>query len=605
MSSFVIIDGLRKPTNEESRYYFAGLTGGPPTEAGWSNQLHPIAKRYVALGVNPSQDRPIIFAVRPLFPKIVSLLESTDSPWTWFTCIRIGYGAGTRLDQDNLNTKHPAVLLLNVEYGTTFEQIARVTRTIKDLLDQHNVPIHVEVRENTLYNHGASSGLSEHQSLPTLESVVQDNNYWMAADVDGENALSMSQETLPLLSTLGWEVSKTKSKVSDDYGTAGPFFNFEGSDDLFVSTCFHVLLPETMNPKSIKPGKPGPEVSQTCPYNFNKILHFVDGSVKKYANSSAAMEAREKVGRYDEWLKSRSGPQPEEPHQSERTMADVYKYGSAILAALNTVYDDKVPGKNEVIEGTGIKKRVVGKVYAAPEYRVIGTKGAIAEPEARGFLNDWALVKLDKNKFRKPSNKVYLGRTGKSWLTAQVEGAPELTLEQQRAVDQEVSSQNGFLRMNGNFASIQEDDPKQGKCGIPCVRVLKRGASTHLTFGVTNSVEACVRATRFSGKKNVGASFSWEQLLLVVPFSDQAINVDTRTGTRRTCFSTAGDSGSAVLDMYGTFIGQVVSGGGPGGPPNTELETLRAHMDVTFVLMAGPLMVDIERWTQKEPNLLP
>ncbi|KAK8016964.1 hypothetical protein PG993_015153 [Apiospora rasikravindrae] len=417
----------------------------------------------------------------------------------------------------------------------------------------------------------------------------------------------MSQETLPLLSTLGWEVSKTKSKKSDDYGTAGPFFSLEGSDDLFASTCFHVLLPETMNPKSIKPGKPGPEVSQACPYNFSKIMHFVDGTVKKYANSSAAMEAREKVGRYDEWLKSRSGPQPDEPHQSERAMTDVYEYGSAILAALDAVYDDRVPEKNEVIADTGIKKRVVGKVYAAPEYRVIGAKGVITEAEARGFLNDWALVKLDKNKFRKHSNKVYVGRAGSSWLTRQVEGAPELTLEQQRAVDQEVTSQNGFLRMNGKLASIQEDNPKQGK-----------------------------------GEK-VGASCSWE--LLVLPFSDQAMNVDSRTPTRRNCFSTGGDSGSAVLDVYGTFIGQLVSGG-PASPPNSiyvkenertwrgqaqaegsgdpgkptifergklaqeatpedpELGTLSADMDVSFVHVASQLMADIERWTEKKPILL-
>ncbi|KAK6860756.1 hypothetical protein PG995_004392 [Apiospora arundinis] len=201
MSSFTV-DGLRKPTHDESRFYFVGLSGGNllartntqerpwqgcPTEPGWSGRKHLIAKIYVAVGIHPSVDQLIIFTLRPLFPQIVAILESANAPWTWFTGVRIGYGS--RVDKYSLNSTHPLVLLLNVEYGTTFEGIAGVTRTIKNLLDQHKVPVHVEVRENTLHDHGASSGLPQHQNVPTLEAVVQDNKNWMVNGKSYDNRL--------------------------------------------------------------------------------------------------------------------------------------------------------------------------------------------------------------------------------------------------------------------------------------------------------------------------------------------------------------------------------------------------------------------------------
>ncbi|KAK7913974.1 hypothetical protein PG985_011677 [Apiospora marii] len=532
--SSITIDGLKKPTSDESQYYFAGLGGGKlivrtnsqtrpwqgcPTEDGWNGRKHPIAKRYVAL----------------------------------------------------------------------------------------------EVRENAVYEHGASTGLSAHKNIPTLESIVQDNSYWMnAADDqrDQRDARLASEETLHLLSTLGWEVAPTKSTKQTEYGTAGPFFSLEGSDELFASTCYHVLLPELEKPKSIKAGKAGPQVSQACPWRVTRALSYMQTVLKRYEGSPTIMGAVEEVKRYDEWLKSRSGPQPQEPLQPERARANVYKYMSSIHTALDTIYDDKPPGKdNEIIRGSGLKKRLIGNVYAAPEYEVVGTNGVISDPKSRGFLNDWALVKLNKEKFKKASNKMYLGKEGLDTFRQDgLDSAPELTETQHDALEREINSNNGFVRMNGQIANIQPDIPKQGKSGIPCIRVFKRGASTNLSFGVTNSIEACC---------------------------------DRGTGPPRNIFSTGGDSGAAVLDQYGNFIGQLVSGG-PSGPstdfykpnnertwrgqvegsgdpgeptihesgklphevvPEREPETLKAAMDVSFVHMSGPMMTDIQRWVGSKPSL--
>ncbi|KAK8121696.1 hypothetical protein PG984_010366 [Apiospora sp. TS-2023a] len=457
----------------------------------------------------------------------------------------------------------------------------------------------------------------------------------------------MSLWMLPLLSTLGWEMAKTASQVGDEYGTAGPFISLAGLDELFALTCFHVLLPETENPKPVKPGKSDIKVSQVCGDTFAELFSEVQKEVGKFESSDEDMSEVAKVKAYDDWKKSGDGPMPDEPSQAERSNVDCYKYGLATIAALNTVYDDK-NADGSVEKGTGLKKRLVGSAYAAPEYRVCGAKGAITDPKARGFLNDWALVKLDKEKFKKPRNEVFLGELGKRTLLGSYQAVPQLTKRQERGIMEPITSNNGFLRMNGHIANIQDDSPKQGKMGIPCTRVLKRGATTGLSFGVTNSIEACVRATRYRGgyekRQVVGSSCSWE--LLVIPFPDQVFKVDKLTGARRNCFSAPGDSGAAVLDPFGTFIGQLVAGG-PSGPPTSEymkdnerswrgqaqpemgaksgitgnptlyergklaheakpepeIETLKADMDVTFVLMAGQLMTDIERWVGKKPAL--
>ncbi|KAK8121704.1 hypothetical protein PG984_010374 [Apiospora sp. TS-2023a] len=411
------LDSLSRPSEEESRYYYVGLSGGKlivrtnaskrpwrgvRTQPGWAGRTHPVGRKYLALGVHPTEDLPIIFGLRPLLPQIAEMLNAADAPWTWFTGIRIGYGYDPKADLLRLPIRYRyfALLLLNVEFGTTFERVAGVVKDIQGLLDHHHVPIHVEVRENTVYTHGASTGLPEHRDVPTLESIVQDSKYWtnaLAAD-DVYDARLASEETLHLLSTLGWEMAITNSEEAQgNSGTAGPFFGLEGSDGLFASTCLHPFLADTGNQTTAgkEPGSPGLEVSQARPEMVAWALGQVEVRLEKYGTSPTIMGMIEKVRRHDEWLNSRSGPQPQEPSQRERTEEEVYKYLTAIRTALDTVSDDKVPGKDgDVIPGTGLKKRLVGNVYVTP-----GTN-------SRGLMDDWALVRLDKEKFKKPSNKV-------------------------------------------------------------------------------------------------------------------------------------------------------------------------------------------------------
>ncbi|KAK8064516.1 hypothetical protein PG994_007154 [Apiospora phragmitis] len=160
--------------------------------------------------------------------------------------------------------------------------------------------------------------------------------------------------------------------------------------------------------------------------------------------------------------------------------------------------------------------------------------------------------------------------------------------------------------MNGGVSNIKDDTPTQGKPGIPCLRVLKRGARTGFSLGVTNSVEACVRTER-AHELTDGETCSRQ--LLVVPFPGQVFRGSKHTGGGRCCFSHAGDSGAAVMDATGVFVGQVLAGSGPmvavNYPDHSDmLECRYADIDLTFVQPAGALMADVERCLGKKHTLL-
>ncbi|KAK8136197.1 hypothetical protein PG984_004137 [Apiospora sp. TS-2023a] len=597
-----------------------------------------VQKTYVATGALSQSDSKIVALLRPLLPSIVETLESASVPWTWFTGIRIGYrsGSGPALSLDD---QYPAVVLINVEYGTTFAQVSAATRTVKNILERNRLDIHVEVRENSIWNHTAISNASQHSTIPNLDEVVKDE-YWALYSGVQKRA---NEELLPLLSTLGWEVSKTATKEYKDYGTSGVFLTFDGVNDLFATTCYHVLLPQKERPTIIKAqsNAPKPKVSQASPKTVSVALKLATDRLEGYRKSSA--DALEKVKRYDDWRQSSSGSEPEEPTPEERKTVATLKYLNDIVDAVTTVYEDK-DSTGQIKPGSGLLKRVIGSIFAAPEYEVCNSQGPIQSPELVGFLNDWCLIKLDGTRSKKASNKLYLGVDRAPAFTKNflVDSDPKSPIvPKMEELDREkfekyIASNGGFLPLKGYLEGTLVTPTAKGKSSIPSVRVAKRGATTGLTFGVTNSIEACVREKVVIKGTATKSACSWE--LLVIPFPDQLSET-----TSRTRFSEKGDSGSAVLDIYGKFMGQVVSGG-PSGPTedpyivkeerrwrgekegsgnpgkptlfekgkmphearpdSPELRPFEPGMDVTFVHMAWALLQDIHRFTGKEPKLL-
>ncbi|KAK7954082.1 hypothetical protein PG988_014776 [Apiospora saccharicola] len=490
--------------------------------------------------VSAQSDSKIVALLRPLLPSIVETLESASVPWTWFTGIRIGYrsGSGPALSLDD---QYPAVVLINVEYGTTIAQVSAATRVVKNILERNRLDIHVEVRENSIWNHTAISNASQHSTIPNLDEVVKDE-YWALYSGVQKRA---NEEPLPLLSTLGWEVSKTATKEYRDYGTSGVFLTFDGVNDLFATTCYHVHLPQKERPTIIKAQSNAakPKVSQASPKTVSVALKLTIDILEGYRKSSA--DALEKVKRYDDWRQSSSssGPEPEEPTPEERKIVATVKYLRNIVDAVTTVYEDN-DSTGQIKPGSGLLKRVIGSISAAPEYEVCNSQGSIQSTELVGFLNDWCLIKLDGTRFKKASNKLYLGVDRAPAFTKIffVDSDPKLPIvPKMEELDREkfekyVASNGGFLPRKGYLEGTLETPTAKGKSSIPSVRVAKRGATTGLTFRETNSIEACVREKVVIKGVATKSACSWE--LLVIPFPDQLSET-----TSRTRFSEKGDSG--------------------------------------------------------------
>ncbi|KAK8031316.1 hypothetical protein PG990_001050 [Apiospora arundinis] len=634
------IGELTPPSSEESSWYFHGIAGGklvartnarespwqgcPTQTVSWGGPT-PVPKIYVALGTEPTIDTRIATTLRPHLSKIVTEVENV--PWTWFTAIRIGYcyssGRATSVD-----AQYPVVLLINVEFGTKFEQVAPVTKRLKRNLESIKLMIHIEVREHEICDHAAITSNPQLQHVLNLEQIVK-NEYWGRND----EFLRYSQELLPLLSSFGWEVINKDHKIQKN-GTAGVYLRFPGDNNLFVTSCHHVHLPQVDNPKAIRvwKGDDGPDVSEGNDETLNDLL----GVATNRLNSVQSAFSNEiaKVKRFDEWLNARSGPMPDEPSTSERKMAIIPMFLSEIVDALKTVTGPR-----------GQKDRQVGMIYAAPEFHVSSSQKpaksqtSVSDPELIGMLNDWVLIRLYERKFKTASNKMYLGRDGFEALVKSHGDSFETPLippmEEPMAMRlrEDFKSKDWFLHLKGHLQGPTPDLQTKGKPGIPCVRVAKRGRTTGLTFGVTNAIEAVVRV-KVEPKLNkyqkeivrAKSACSWE--LLVVPYPDRAAT--------RARFSEPGDSGAAILAFDGTFMGQVVSGG-PSGPvkerqwrgqlevsgnpgkptlyekgkmphavkpEDPEMESFQPGMDVTFVHMAWALLRDIEQFVGKKPAFL-
>ncbi|KAK7966825.1 uncharacterized protein PG986_001102 [Apiospora aurea] len=545
--NFVYIRGkLVVRTNSLSNPWF----GNPTQRVGYGGRT-PVRKRYVALGTNPDEDVTIITALRPPLPSIATVLKSARVPWTWFTGIRIGHKYGDPFSGfygvplPDLESRFPVVLLINVQYGTTFALVASATRTVKTILESNGLEeIPVEVRENEVYHHTSRDTYATY-----VEDIVKDE-YWKPPAHDPLQPLS--KRLLPLLPTLSWEVMKTASnEESAKRGIAGPFMNLEGVEGLFATSCRHVLLPQPQGPYATNHfERTGFEVSQGSPETVARLLRKFNYDMDSFKREYPKAEDRVKA--FGDWLETLSGPKPEEPDGFERDEVSTVRYLEDIIAVLSSVHDEPVPGRpGDVITGTGLAKRKVGFVCAAPEIRTL----------TRPF--DWDFP----NEMPATNFGLYFDLPG------------------------EVKANGGFLHMTGYLAGTSDDITTKGTSGLPCDRVVKRGAKTGLTLGVTNGIEACVRegavAENGPGSHGTGVC-SWK--MLVIPFPG------------RMQFSAPGDSRAAVLSQSGVFMGQVVSGG-PKHKDEYRGEQPSFDVDVTFIDMAWTIVDGIERLTGKRPKL--
>ncbi|KAI1261727.1 hypothetical protein F5Y18DRAFT_430751 [Xylariaceae sp. FL1019] len=492
------------PSEDEAAYYYYGLVGGRllarTSTDPWAFRLimegehvRPENKVYFALGRN-KPEREMIALIRPLLQTIGTELESNKLAWVWFTAIRIGY-------EDDQPRAIPPVLLLNVEPGRVSFEIALDTALkVKNILLSKNVRIEVEVREHLLQNLAATRGIEDHIKWPTMKTN---------RNPDNRAIRDASATSLPLLSKSGWCVYYEPSK---GYGTCGLFVTLSDKPNQPLGlTAAHVVSKRDDVPHRVANFEPKKYIHQGNKAILNRILEDLH---------SQSEELQEYDGKVEE-----------------------QNYVKTLRQLI---------GSNQ-----GLDKRFVGRVAWAQAF-------GLSETEA-GVLNDWALLDLEKNKFSNASNQVFIDEESAECLfreaftstlmKSSVPALNETEIGEADSARERWLGDRGFIRIQSTIVPVGE---KMGTVdGLPPTRVLKYGAASALTLGLTNGVEAVIRKT--SGSKDV---FAWN--LLIVPFPNTEPVKRTMEGWPKPLafkeFSTKGDSGAAVVSFKGEVLGTVVSG---------------------------------------------
>lgn len=305
----------------------------------------------------------------------------------------------------------------------------------------------------------------------------------------------------------GYEIAP-KDELDSFMGTLGLHIKLGSSSKLYGLTCRHVAH------RTFKEERFASQWIEN-----HERYKFEDGNKKHeiiQACKSSIIELENKITAYLELT----------PLERLRLEVDMAK---ALVAGLGTaeaeiVHDvrDEAKIKQDICDipkdvALQELKRIVDGVQEN-DARVIGHVGYLPPLETRnGFLRDWALVCLDDAKFKEPSNKIYFS-------PADLILAGKLGLDTSHV-------QDGKLRVSGcrpfDLKSCEDID------------VVKRGAKSKLTFGRTNEIMAVARVPATT------PTLAWEHIII-----------------GRTPFSKGGDSGSAVVDLEGKFLGMVTSGYG-------------------------------------------
>ncbi|RBA21287.1 hypothetical protein FPRO05_07601 [Fusarium proliferatum] len=200
------------------------------------------------------------------------------------------------------------------------------------------------------------------------------------------------------------------------------------------------------------------------------------------------------------------------------------------------------------------KSRIIGHVLYSPKYS-LGTSEGGADR-----LRDWALVELHQDKhetvFSEMRNLVVAGPQARQQLWKVL--FDELNNEHRIRVENQLSVHHtntyDLTRSVQEFEMRSPNETSQGLDESAMV-VAKFGRTTGLTFGVANEVKSVSRTVA------PGQEFISEEWCILG---------HKQKGQNRQPFSSDGDSGSCILDMYGR-IGGLLTGGKPPKDGNTDI----------------------------------
>ncbi|KAF4431813.1 hypothetical protein FACUT_8573 [Fusarium acutatum] len=337
------------------------------------------------------------------------------------------------------------------------------------------------------------------------------------------------QETAQLSEFLGASIASKDFPESE--GTKGFYVRLQDTDKLLAVTCRHVLLDTFPNVDYRYPGN-APDM----------VIQPGDRTYKATVDS---------LSYYIERLEERIDDLTPAEMEELRTLRD-----------LKANYD-KI---------NDLESRIIGHVLFSPKYSLSTSTQNVS------WIRDWVLVELHPNRhetvFSEIKNRVVAGPRANRQLNQVLHhelSDDHRTRVKGLLVDHHTNTyeltrtvQKSEMRKPFEAARSMENEP--------AMVVAKFGRTTGLTFGVANEVKS-VRRDLLTGETVI--SEEW------------CIVGHKKKGKLREPFSSKGDSGACILDMYGRVAGMLTSG--------NEAEKHRVF-DITYATPIEWLLKDIRSY---------
>ncbi|KAI6084290.1 hypothetical protein F4821DRAFT_176193 [Hypoxylon rubiginosum] len=505
-----------RPSDEERDEYYFGISGKPRLVARTSHHKWSVPKYERCDGTWRRVYKPLFEGKQPIIVSrwtedlTLALVEALSGcSWSYFFPICIGF-----------HGKFPTILQVAVEEDSLQwdEGVAIALKCRTILRDFHIDNVEVEIREGRYVDCAASTEL-ERQIDP------KHDNPW----------ISTNELVIPMLSSLGYPIGYAGEQKAE--GSLGLHIRLGDEDPaVYGLTCRHVVSDDRQPTESYTSSGDHKQYHvQGGEIGFSKCLH----KLKQWGSEFEELHIEPLRTKKQRW-------EDGESHEclTEKETRDLAKF------ELSAAYHNKVIDLVDKISDK--KDRQIGHLAFHPKSEL--------SSERPGYLKDWALIKLDLNKFNDdPSNKVFINDY---WRYYPGHDIWKYTVD-------------GFFPLH-----LEPQGPEGSK---PTTRVGKRGFATGLKFGVANGVEAVVRRPTW-GK----SQFACEMLI-----------VSNHYKHYRAPFSDKGDSGSSIFDMQGRVVG-LLNGRGDGTPDDDQALW---GSDVTFATPIRWVLEDIKRFTGLEPRL--
>ncbi|KAK4061338.1 hypothetical protein Trihar35433_9665 [Trichoderma harzianum] len=496
-----------------------------------------------------------------------------DYPWHRFYPIRIN---------DEMDIRRPVVFVIETltdsEPWETSIEVALSCRNVIRLIGITDIEVEIQQVTQVPFAN------KELDAFIDIASKAAASTPSMVGEKANQLLLQEAVENvLPFSSHIGYEIHNIKS---DKSGTMGLHLRLGDEGAHYGLTCRHVVLEGPSNPSvdinvdisgdkttlvrqltqrtAVSLVNDGVGLEDYCRKMYRDLTKKIYEWDKGYSTTEETAEAR----------KSRC-PTSEERERLPRLgslLSQVTEAASLILPMLH-------------------ESRIIGHVAYAPSYA----------KSSRGLLLDWSLVKLDTaNDFAaQRTNKVYIGheeaeRRDRQVFVKDAKGRRQSLFRESSKLSDHISD-DGFLQITGVVPTPKDGNAARLPVGIRSMR-------SGLNFGMTNEILA-VRRDSTGGKLVV-----WEWIV----FCER----------NYTCFSAEGDSGTAVWDHSGRFVGMVTGGtaisetswhnDSPVVKNDTETPEASASAsfrvdagrDLTFVTTAEYLFESIKEFTGQTPHIL-